>query len=143
MVRNLSSRAKIFKAADHEAANTTTVTSGAIDTLGYRGCLIVTSFGTAAANNTVSVECSSDNSADTYAAISGTSVASGTSDEDVWVDVVNPPERYLKLVAARGTSTTRESVWAILYDPVSMPVDNTTSGTIIGELHVAPTEGTA
>lgn len=144
MVGCLSENVKLFKAADHSSANTTAVTSSAIDTQGYGGCLIITSFGTAAADNTVKVQYSDDDAAtDAYSDVASTSVASGTSDEDVWVDVKRPAKRYLKLVAARGTSSTLESIWAILYNPTNVPVDNTTSGTITGEAHVQPAEGTA
>lgn len=144
MVGLLSENAKFFKAADHSAANTTDVTSAAIDTQGYGGCLILTSYGTAAANNSVKAQQSDDDgSSDAYSDLTGTSVASGTSDEDVWVDVKRPAKRYLKLVAARGTSSTLESIWAILYNPTNVPVDNTTSGTIVGESFVQPAEGTA
>ena len=141
---NLSDSVGLIKVKDHSAANTTAITSDAIDMQGYDGVLILTSFGTAAADNTVKVQQSSDDgSTDAYSDLEGTSVVSGTSDEDVWVDVVKPTKRYLKLVAARGTSSTLESIWAIRYGARKQPVDNTTSGTIIGEAHVSPAEGTA
>lgn len=140
----LSERIKLLKVQDHTTAGTSTVTSDAIDMSGYDGCLIVSSFGTAASGNTVKLQQSSDDAAaDAYADLTGTSVTSGTSDEDVWIDIQQPKERYLKAVFARGTSSTLESVWAILYNPRSLPVDNTTSGTIVGETFIAPAEGTA
>lgn len=140
----LNEHVKITKIADHTTAGTTAVTSAAVDMAGYQGALFLTSFGTAAANNTVKVQSSSDDgSSDAYADLTGTSVSAGTSDEDIWVDIVNPPERYLKLVSARGTSTTQESVWVIQYRARAVAVDNTTSGTITGEAHNMPAEGTA
>lgn len=140
----LSNGVKIVKVQDHTTAGTSTVTSDAVDTAGYEGCMFITSLGTAAANNTAKAQQSSDDgSTDSYADLEGTSVASGSSDEDVWVDVYKPRERYLKLVVARGTSSTLESIYAILYGPRVMPVDNTTTGTIVGEAHVSPAEGTA
>lgn len=141
---NLSDSVGLIKVKDHSTAATSAVTSDAIDMQGYQGVLILTSFGTAAADNTVKVQQSSDDgSADAYSDLEGTSVASGTSDEDVWVDVYKPTKRYLKLVATRGTSSTLESIWAVRYGAAKQPVDNTTSGTIIGEAHVSPAEGTA
>jgi hypothetical protein len=140
----LSEKVKLVKIKDHSAAATSAVTSDAIDMTGYRGCLVITSFGTAAADNTMKLQQSSDDgSADDYSDLEGTSVASGTSDEDVWLDIYNPGKRYIKAVVARGTSSTLESMWALLYDPYTLPVDNTTSGTITGEGHVNPAEGTA
>lgn len=140
----LSDKVKLIKVADHSTANMTAVNSTGVDVSGYEGVLFITSFGTAAANNTVNLAQSDDDgSADDYTDLTGTSVASGTSDEDVWLDVHRPTKRYVRLEAARGTSTTLESVWAILYGARSQPVDNTTSGTITGESHNSPAEGTA
>lgn len=140
----LSENVKLVKIKDHSTADTTAVTSDAIDTQGYGGCLILSSFGTAASGNTVKIQQSSDDGvADGYSDLEGTSTTSGSSDEDVWVDIPKPRKRYLKAVFARGTSSTLESVWAILYNPAVLPVDNTTTGTITGEAHVSPDEGTA
>lgn len=140
---NLSSCCKLTKAKDHSAANTTDVVSDFIDTSGYDGVLFLTSFGTAAANNTLKAQQATDSGGSDAADLAGTSVASGSSDEDVWIDIYRPAERYVSVTAARGTSSTLESIWAILYGPRELPVDNTTTGTIIGELHQEPTEGTA
>lgn len=139
----LSNAVKFIKVKDHSAAATTDVTSDVVDTAGYEGVVFVTSFGTAAANNTLKVQQDTTSAMSGAADLASTSVASGTSDEDVWIDVYRPRERYLQVVASRGTSSTLESVWAILYGPRVLPVDNTTSGTIIGEQHVSPAEGTA
>lgn len=142
----ISDRVKLIKVKDHSTAGTSAVNSDGVDMDqdgGYEGVLFITSFGTAAADNTVNAAQGADNSAD-WQDLTGTSVVSGTSDEDVWLDIFRPTDRYVRLEAARGTSSTLESIWAILYNPRrTMAVDNTTSGTIIGEGHVSPAEGTA
>lgn len=142
---NLSGVVKLLKVQDHTTAGTSTVTSDAIDMLGYTGVLVLSSFGTAASGNTAKLQQSSDNGAtDDYTDLTGTSVTSGSSDEDVWLDLYRPQKRYIKAVFARGTSSTLESVWAILYGPLSAPVSfNNTTGTIVGEAHVEESEGTA
>lgn len=140
----LAEQVKITKIADHTTAATSDVTSAAVDMQGYEGCLFLTSFGTAASNNTIKLQQSSDDgSTDAYADLTGTSVASGSSDEDVWIDIQRPKERYLKLVGLRGTSSTLESIWAIQYNGRTVGIDNTTSGTITGETTLTPAEGTA
>lgn len=139
---NLSSNVKLTKLQDHTTAGTSAVNSDEVDMQGYEGVLFITSFGTAAADNTVNGAQSSV-SGGTFVDLLGTSVASGTSDEDVWLDIYRPIDRFVRLEAARGTSSTLESIWAIQYGPKKMIVDNTTSGTIIGELHESPAEGTA
>lgn len=140
----LSDRIKIVKVQDHTTAGTSAVTSDAIDTQGYGGVMVITSFGTAATGNLLKLQQSSDNAgSDDYSDLEGTSVTSGSSDEDVWLDLLRPMKRYVKCVATRGTSSTLESMWAILYNPDATPVDNTTTGTIAGEAHTSPAEGTA
>ena len=139
----LSEIVKVVKVADHSAAATSAVTSAVVDTAGYRGCLFLTSFGTAAANNTLKVQSGTNPTVTDAADLEGTSLASGASDEDVWIDVQGPNERYLQVVAARGTSSTLESIWAILYGGPVAPVSNVLAGTIAGAAHLAPAEGTA
>lgn len=137
----LSNYVKLTKVADHSTANTTAVNSASVDMTGFEGVLFITSFGTAAADNTLEAAQSSDNS--NWNDLAGTQVASGTSDEDVWIDIYRPSDRYVRVEAARGTSSTLESIWAIQYGGRKQPIDNTTSGTIIGEAHVSVAEGTA
>jgi hypothetical protein len=108
---------------------------------GFDSVCFVTSFGTAASGNTAEVSQSSDDSS--FSDLAGTNVTSGSSDEDVFVDVKRVEKRYVRLEVARGTSSTLESIWAILYNAKNVPVDNTTTGTIAGEQHASPAEGTA
>lgn len=137
---------KITKVQDHTTAGTSAVNADGVDMTGFDGVLFITSFGTAAANNTVNLAQSDDNgSSDDYTDLTGTSVASGTSDEDVWIDCQRPTKKYVRLEAARGTSSTLESIWAIQYKArsVSQVSGNSVSGTIIGEQHTSKAEGTA
>lgn len=136
----LSNQIKIAVSAPAAAA-TTAVNSPSVDMAGYEGVLFMTRFGTAASNNTVNAAGSADDS--TFTDYTGSSVVSGTSDEVVWIDVYRPIDRYVRLEAARGTSSTLESVTAILYGGRKQPISNVLSGTIIGEAHVSPTQGTA
>jgi len=123
----LTDDVKVTKLADHAAANTTDVTSAELDMAGFDGVLFLTSFSSAAANNLVTVHgCAS--SGGSFAATTCT-CASGTSDEDVVVDVKEPSTRYLKLVASRGTSSTLESIWAIQYSARSKPQTSDLAGT--------------
>ena len=137
----LNEQVKITKVADYTSADTSAINCTGVDMSGYQGVLLITSFGTAAANNTANAAQSANDSS--YADLEDTSVASGTSDEDVWIDVYHPTDRYVRLEIARGTSTTLEGAWAIQYGARKQPVDNTTSGTITGEEHVGEAEGTA
>ncbi len=139
----LSDQIKLTKVADHTTAATTAVNSAAIDMSDYNGVLFITSFGTAATGNTINAA-ESTASGGTYVDLAGTSVTSGASDEDVWLDVYKPDKEFIRLEAVRsGASSTLESIWAIQYEPRTTPVDNTTTGTIAGEAHTSPATGTA
>jgi hypothetical protein len=143
MHQSLSKAVKLIKVADHSAAAQAAVTSATVDTAGYAGVLFMTSFSVAAADNTLKAQQDSAAAMGGAADLLGSSVASGTSDEDVWIDVYAPQERYVRVVAARGTSSTLESIWAILYGAAVEPVSNVLSGTTIGETNYSPAEGTA
>lgn len=143
MARNFLSRVKLVKVADHSAASTADVTSSIVDTAGYDGAVFFTSFGTANATNTIKVQQNTANQTTGMADLEGTSVASGSSDEDVIVEIHKPQERYLQVVASRGASSTLESIWCALYGKGGNISANSVSGTQVAELHPSPDEGTA
>lgn len=137
---NLSSRAAISQALATTAAGTTEIDGAGIDMSGFEGCLFIAKFGTAATGNQLQAQQSQDDSS--YADLAGTLTTVGSSDEIVWVDLYRPEERYVRVQAERGTSSTLDWGVAIRYGARKSPVDNATAGTIAGELHVSPAEGT-
>lgn len=120
----LTEHVKITKVADHTTAGTGDVTCASVDMAadgGYDGVLFVTSYGTANANNILKAAGSADDS--TFAEYAtAAQVASGSSDEDVILDIQKPLQRYVKAVPERGTSSTLESVYAIQYRSRTRPV---------------------
>ncbi len=140
---NLSNSVKFSAGIANTSAGTTSINGATIDMAGFDGVVFVIKFGTAASNNTIKAQQGADSGMSDAADLAGTSVGVGASDEIVWLDIYRPQERYLRMVAARGTSTTIEWGMAIPYGPRVQPVDNTIAGTIFGELHISPVEGTA
>ena len=140
--RNFLNGNKLVKLADHAASSTDAITSAIVDTAGYKGVVFFTSFSTANATNSIKVQQNTANQTTGMADLEGTSVASGTSDEDVIVEVHLPQERYLQVVVTRSVATTCESIWACLYG-ANAAATNSVSGTQVAELHVSPAEGTA
>lgn len=136
---------KIIKVKDHSTAATSDVDSDGVDMRGYQGVTFLTSFGTAAADNIVNVQQSSDDgSSDGYSDLAGAATAlAGSSDEDQVAEIYKPQKRYCRLHIERATSSTVESIWALLWAARDLPVDNTTTGTIAAERNVSPDEGTA
>ncbi len=137
----LSSDVLISSPEATATAGTSTLVTNTIDMAGYTGCMCLVKFGTAAADNTLKASQSTDDSS--YADLLGTSVGVGASDELVWLDIKEPLERYIQFSILRGTSTTMDACFVFKYGPREKPCDNTTAGTIHGEAHRSPIEGTA
>lgn len=143
MARNFLSRNVCTKVADHTTAGTSAVNSGIVDTAGYSGVVFFTSLGTANATNTIKLQQSATNATDDMTDLTGTSVTSGSSDEDLIVELHQPQKRYVRAVVSRGASTTCESIWAVLYGQGGVQALNSVSGTQIAEIHASVAEGTA
>ncbi len=139
----LSERTKLIKLTGHTTASTTTVVSASVDMAGYDGVQFFTSFGTANATNQIKAAESTATSSG-FGDLLGTLVAVGASDEDQFIDIRKPNDRYVRIEAIRsGASSTLESIWALQYGARDVAVDNTTAGTLTGEQHVTPSTGTA
>jgi hypothetical protein len=139
---NLSNSVQIKSALATTAAGTTEIDGATIDTSGFEGVLFIAKYGTAASGNFLQGQQGADSGLSDAADLEGTAVGVGSSDEIVWLDLNRPQERYVRVQAERGTSSTLDWGVAILYGAKKLPVDNTTAGTIHGELSVAPAEGT-
>jgi hypothetical protein len=143
----LSQNIKITKVKDHSTAATSDVNSDSIDMEangGFENVMFLTSYGSPAANNMIHAESSSDNgAADSFADIAGSEVdLGGTSDEDQYIDIQHPPERYVRCVGVRGTSSTLESIWAVQYNGRTRPQTQDITGTIYGKRIADPAVGT-
>ena len=143
----LTDNVKLLKVADAAGANTTEVAGASVDMQadgGWDGCLFLTSLGTPAANNIMKAQQSDDDGvADGFSDLADSAVPVSTSDEDQFIDIREPAKRYLKPIITRGTSTTVENIWAILYRGRELPHNNVLAGTIQGVQLNRPAEGTA
>ena len=134
--------------ATEGAAASTDLTSDAVDTRGYDGCMLVCCFGAITAGAVTGVraqQSSDDGSADAYADILGTAqvVADDDDNQLVIIDIYRPKERYLKLVVDRATQNAVVAyAMAIKYRAGAEPV--TQGATVVGvERFNQPSEGTA
>lgn len=131
---------KLVKVADHTVAGTTTITSASVDMAqdgGWDGVVFFTSYGTANANNILKAEQSEDDSS--FAELAD-NIPSGTSDEDVVLDIQRPRERFVRASGVRGTSSTLESIWALRYRSRNRKVTNALSGTLALKQSSSPAE---
>lgn len=140
---NLSNMLKMAEGIATTIAGTSTINGAEQDMTGYEGCLFVAKFGTPAADNQLKAQQDVVTGMAGAADLVGTLTGVGASDEIVWLDIYRPLEQFLRMVALRGTSTTIDWGIAMRYTSRLVPQDNTIAGTIFGELHISPAEGTA
>jgi hypothetical protein len=133
----LTEEVLITKVEAYGSANTTTLTSDSVDCAGYDGVAFVAVYGTAAADNLIYAEASTDDSTFVQVTSSEPNDA-GASSEIQFVDIIKPPARYVRCLAVRGTSSTLENIIAYRYKARNLPVDNKVAGTIEGEQLVGP-----
>lgn len=127
----------------HTTAATTNLFSAPVDTAGAQGVFLFTRLGTAGASNKIKAQQNTTSATTGMTDLAGTALGVGSSDEQQWIDIHRPQERWVRVFITRTTSTTIETVYALLYGQRSKPTDNTVAGTIHGEVHASPDEGTA
>ncbi len=140
---NLSNAVRTREGIATTAAGTTTINGAEVDMQNYEGVMFILKFGTPATDNQIKAQQDVVTGMGGAADLLGTLVAVGASDEILWLDIYRPRERFVRMVALRGTSTTIDWGVAIQYGHRKGPVSNALAGTIAGELHVSPIEGTA
>jgi len=146
---NLSKECKLVRHSAAVAAGTSAITpSAGIDMKGFDSCLFVAAFGTitSGAATSIKVQQSSDDGvADGYSDLTGTSVTVLDTYDDklVYVEVVRPAKRYLKLIVSRATqNAVLDGITAILSGAHDVPTTHDTT-VATGETWIAPAEGTA
>lgn len=143
-MHSLMENAKLTRVLDNQTAATSSKGTTVLDMQGYDGVVFFTALSVGhASNNYMKVQQSGTNTTASMADLLGTKIQSTASALQLWADIYRPRERYVRAVIIRATSSVIYPVWAIQYNGTKMPIDNTTAGTIIGEVHVEPAEGTA
>ncbi len=139
---NLGKNIKVIDLIAAVAAGTSAVSTGAIvDTQGYEGVLFIAKFGTSAVDNGIKVK------QDTVIGFGGAADLAGSkqlldgTSKIAAVDIHRPLERFLRCDGLRGTSTTLDSLVAILYGGRVKPPTLDTS--VSSKVVVSPSEGTA
>ncbi len=124
----LSSDVKITRVENAGAAGTTALNSDGVDMQGFDGVIFVAAVGALTATQTTSLklQSSSDDAVgDAYADISGAATSDFGDDDDnglAFVDLINPPERYVRAVLVRGTANAvLDSIIAIQYHAHNKP----------------------
>jgi len=146
---NLTKSAKLTRVIDATAAGTTDVNSSAIDMQGYDSVTFIVGFGTITASAVTSIkvqQAETDGSPETFADLEGTAISVADDDDNqiVAVEVVQPRERFLRVVVDRGTQNAVIDFGIALQNKANAEPVTHDSSTVVGsELHVAPAEGTA
>ncbi len=128
------------------AAGTTDIEGVTLDMQGFEGVLMMATFGAITGSAVTSIKAqqgaASDLSDAADLAGTGQTIADDDDDQTFYIDLVNPQERYVRLYVDRGTqNAVVASATYIQYRARKAPV--THGSGVSGELHVAPSEGTA
>jgi len=144
----ISDRTKIVIASTTTlgAAAATAITSSAVDTAGFDGCLFIVPLGTIVSGAATSIKVTQcDTTGGSYADLLGSNQTIADTDDDklVYVDIVRPQEQFLKLVVSRATqNATIGGIIAVLYGRRSLGTASHGSN-VSGEQFNFPAEGTA
>lgn len=147
MQQNLGSNIKWGRAKNAVAAGTSNGVSDAIDTAGYRGCLIIIAWGAITASGAQSNKLSQNQDGGvTVADLEGSAVTVLDTDDNKLViyDVREPLERYLFAHYLRATQNSAiDGIFYALYNGRNAPaVNDATTVKSLTRL-VSPAEGTA
>lgn len=134
MINSLLRETKVTRVSASAAAAQTDVTSSAIDTKGFEGCLFIVAMGTITSGAVTSAHVEQcDTSGGSYTELDGTEITIADDDDGklVLIDVKQPAERYLKCVVDRATQdAVVDGIVAVQYAAKDIPTthDSTTVG---------------
>jgi len=139
---NMHPNTKVTKVLDYAAAGTGTTNGTEIDMQGFTGVVFVgAAVGTADSGNYVKAQQDTATGMASAADLEGTKITPGDDGDAIKMDIYKPLERYVRIVAVLGASSTLGDCYAIQYGPVKAPTSD--ASTIDAELNVSPAEGTA
>jgi hypothetical protein len=139
---NLAKNIKVISLKDAVTAGTSVITDATVvDTQGYEGCLFIAKFGTSAVDNGIKVLQDTVVGFGTGADLAGSKQLLDATAKVAMVDIHRPLERFLKPSVLRGTSTTLDSLIAVLYSGRVKPI--TDDASVNSKIVVSPSEGTA
>jgi hypothetical protein len=139
---NLGKRVKVTKVIAAQSAGTGTTNGTILDMQNWEGVLFVGgAIGTANAGNYFKLQQDAASDLGSAADLVGSKITPGDNGDAIKVDLYRPLERYVRIVAVRGASSTLGDVYAIQYMSNKMPT--TDASTIDSETHISPAEGTA
>lgn len=144
MTSSLLKEAKVTRVSASAAAGQTDVTSSAIDTKGFEGCLFVVAMGSIAGGAVTSAyvaQC--DTSGGSYTELDGTRLTIADDDDGklVLLDVKQPTERYLKCVVDRATQdAVVDGIIAVQYGAAAVPTTHDATTVINSAFALTPDE---
>ena len=147
-MQNLSKAVKLSQAITPTAgaAGTSDINGATLDMQGFEGVLIEVTFGAITSGAVTSIKAqqgAASNLSDAADLEATAQTIADTDDEKTfYIDLVNPQERYVRLVVDRATqNAVVASATYIQYSADKLPT--THGANVSGELHIAPAEGTA
>ncbi len=143
-MKSLAENVKITQVLGNQTAATSSKGSSVVDMQGYDGVLFVASLSVGhSSTNFIKAQQGPSTTTSGFADLLGSKVLCTAGQLQAWLDIYRPRERYVRCVVARGASSVIYPMWAYQYNLRKPFETNVTAGTINGEVHVSPAEGTA
>lgn len=151
MVEPLSQQIAVVSAITPTAglAGLTLLNGSSLDMQAYQAdrVLIIVHMGAIVAGAVTSLKVESDDNTNFSSAqdITGSAQTIGAADDDhcFLVDVINPPERFLRIVVSRGTQNATVSALYLVYGLRNKPVSQLAANVAGAEIHRDKAVGTA
>ena len=124
------------------AANTSTLVTGAIDTAGYDGVMVIVRCNVANAGNYIKAGQDSAVGLGTIADIKGSKVVCTVGDQFLFIDIFRPTKRYVQVSLARGSSSAAGDFVIVRYGGRVKAENNVKTG-YKGVFLQSPDEGVA
>ena len=145
---NLSKRGKVTRVINATAAGTDDVTGATIDMKGFDAVTFIVGFGaiTSGAATSIKAQGGAASNLSDAADLLGTSITVADDDDNqvAVLEIVNPRERYIRVIVDRGTQNAVVDFGiAIQTSAKNEPVTHDSSTVVSAEVHHAPAEGTA
>lgn len=141
-IKSILKDAKVTEAIGATVAGTTTITA-TVDMQNFDKVAFLISIGTAGTGNVAKAGGGAVSDGSDASDYKGSNVPINGANKDIYLEIINPPHRYVTISVLRGTSTTINSVQCIRHNARTINIDNSLSGTAAVKVVVDPILGTA
>lgn len=141
-MRSFLGECKITNVSDAVATGTTTISSSIVDMADYESVAFVANVGASAVDIGIKAQQDTASNMAGAADLEGSKQLLDGTQKYMVLEIIKPAERYVRCQILRATTCTIGGIWAIQFNPRTLPITNT-SAALAAKTKVTPNEGTA